>query len=158
MLRRVCHLASRRPAEALRPCCPSSHSWCRDFVTSSSDSGHLRGDNAKLHSRAQSSMLNSPVTRVRVPHFTPTTSQLPPFSNPPPPPLGYTHCVNVYCTLTVAPTSLPRLNSCVCTSPGTSMPTTPQDLYPPWRLVPEQNSASKAGWPEGPAGAETLKE
>jgi len=69
-----------------------------------------------------------------------------------------TYSVNAYCTLTIAPISKPWLNSCVRTSAGTSTPTTPQDLYPPCTLIPEQKLASKEGWPEGPVGAETLKE
>lgn len=55
---------------------PSSYSVRRDPMTSLSDSSHLRGNNAEVHRRTQSSMLNSLITGVRVPHFTPTTCQL----------------------------------------------------------------------------------
>jgi hypothetical protein len=45
--------------------------------------------------------------------------------------LEMTYCSNVYRTLRAAPISIPALNSWLSTSPGTSTPTTEQDLYSP---------------------------
>ena len=67
---------------------PPSHYWRRNFATALSNGSYLRRNNAEVHRRAQSSLLNSLVARVRVPHFTPTTCQLLPFLNTPPPPIG----------------------------------------------------------------------
>lgn len=61
----------------LPPCQLACHYPYRDILIALSDSSNLRGNNAKVHSRTQSSMLNGVIARVRVRHFTPTTCQLP---------------------------------------------------------------------------------
>ncbi len=118
-----------------------SRSKLDDVTTILSHSRHLCRNDLEFDRWTLSSMRNRVVTRVCVFHITPiklsVTQQRHRNSG--------THCVKVYCTLMTAPMSKPWLNSCVCTSPGTSTPKTPQDLYPPCTLVPEQKLASKDG-------------